>query len=295
MKLARYLAALCCAWLLVVTPDAVAADRGLPTGQPTDLPAGHGEPTGLPSSIAALGDSITRGFNACGFYVDCTRRSWSTGDDRSVDSHRLRLRELGVVPTGEANLARTGARSYALPEQARRAVEVGAQYVTIEIGANDACAPTEAGMTPLADYRRNIAAALSILHEELPRTRVFVASIPDLWRLWAVGHGSWYARRAWDRFDICQSMLAHAGSSDAADVQRRGRVRTRTILYNDILAAACADYGPLCKFDDQAVFDTSFTRSQLSKWDFFHPSEKGQALLAEITWEHGFFWHPTSG
>jgi hypothetical protein len=35
----------------------------------------------LPRSMAALGDSISRGFDACGFYADCSFRSWSTGDD----------------------------------------------------------------------------------------------------------------------------------------------------------------------------------------------------------------------
>ena len=43
-------------------------------------------------SMAAMGDSITRGFNACGFYVDCPSRSWSTGTNTTVNSHYLRLR-----------------------------------------------------------------------------------------------------------------------------------------------------------------------------------------------------------
>src|SRR5215217_334993 len=44
-----------------------------------------------PTKMASLGDSITRGFNACGFYFDCTARSWSTGSYSSVNSHYRRL------------------------------------------------------------------------------------------------------------------------------------------------------------------------------------------------------------
>lgn len=39
------------------------------------------DPGPPPTSMASLGDSITRGFNACGWYVDCTSRSFSTGDN----------------------------------------------------------------------------------------------------------------------------------------------------------------------------------------------------------------------
>lgn len=278
MRVGRVVTTLVTAAALFVPPSAIAA------------PAPRAEPgTELPTSIASLGDSITRGFNACGFYVDCTRRSWSTGDDGDVHSHRRRLQDGGVDLTRQTNLARSGARSDALAGQAASAVATGAQYVTIEIGANDACRRSEADMTPVEDYRRNIRAGLAVLREGLPSARVFVASLPDLRRLWEVGHGKWYVRKAWDKLDVCPSMLGRPGSNNPEDVDRRDRVRTRTMLYNEVLAEECAAYGPFCRFDDNAVFRTKFTRGQLSKWDFFHPSTAGQRLLAAITWESGFF------
>ena len=45
-----------------------------------------------PNSMASMGDSITRGFNACGWFSDCTSRSFSTGSDTAVNSHYLRIR-----------------------------------------------------------------------------------------------------------------------------------------------------------------------------------------------------------
>jgi lysophospholipase L1-like esterase len=246
------------------------------------------DPDRMPTSIAALGDSITRGFNACGFYRDCPRRSWSTGAAGEVDSHRTRLEQRGAV-LQQANLAKSGARSDALAGQAARAVEAGADYVTIEIGANDACTRSPDDMTSVEDFRRNIQAGLAVLRERAPDARVFIASIPDLNRLWSVGHTSWYIRKVWAELDICQSMLARSNSQDYVDVMRRGRVRTRTIDFNNVLAQLCDEFGPNCRFDQKAVFRTTFTRAQLSHWDFFHPSAEGQRLLADITWRNGFF------
>ncbi len=242
----------------------------------------------VPSSVVALGDSITRGFNACGFYVDCTRRSWSTGDDSDVASQRLRLRDLGGA-AGQANLARSGARADALVGQATAAVAERAQYVTIEIGANDACRSEAARMTPVEDFRRQIDSGLTVLRSGAPDALVFVASIPDLKRLWEVGHGKWYVRKAWSKLGVCPSMLARPSSKSEADVARRDLVRNRVVAYNAALAAACDEYGPRCRFDRNAVFDTRFTLGQLSRWDFFHPNTSGQRVLADVTWRAGFF------
>src|SRR5688500_14883985 len=105
----------------------------------------------VPSSMSSLGDSITRGFNACGWYVDCTSRSWSTGG--SVNSHYTRIRALQPAITGRNfNDARTGARMADLNGQAQTAVARGVQYVTILVGANDACRSTEGSMTPVTPF-----------------------------------------------------------------------------------------------------------------------------------------------
>lgn len=41
-----------------------------------------------PKSVAAVGDSITRGFDACTVLADCPEVSWATGSDAQVDSSR---------------------------------------------------------------------------------------------------------------------------------------------------------------------------------------------------------------
>lgn len=266
----------------------VLLQAGVPAQAVSDLAAQ--ESIALPTSMAALGDSLTRGYNACGFYRDCPDHSWSTGGDigdGGVPGHHARLVAAGAPLSSVANLARSGASVDELAGQARTAVAAGADYVTILIGANDICRPEESQMTEVVAFRLSLARALTVLAER--DTRVFVASIPDLKRLWDVGHRHRVVRAVWSRFAVCPTMLARPGSYDAADIGRRDRVRKRIVALNAQLAAACRAYGPLCRFDNHAVFRAHFGFDLVSKWDFFHPNRGGQRLLAEITWQRGEF------
>jgi lysophospholipase L1-like esterase len=246
-----------------------------------------------PSSMASMGDSITRGFNACGFYLDCTSRSFSTGDQTSVNSHYRRILAVNPAIQGKNfNDAETGATASDMPVQAATVAGRGVGYVTILIGANDACADSEAGMTPVTTFRGHIDTALATLKGGVPNAKILIMSIPDLRRLWEVGKGNALARTAWSLLNICQSMLANPTSTAAADTARRDRVRQRVIEYNGQLAAACAAYGSNCRYDGGAVFGYPFTLSHISGWDYFHPDTDGQTVLAGVTAAAGFTWTP---
>lgn len=243
-----------------------------------------------PSSMAALGDSITRAFNACGWYVDCPSRSWSTGSSSLVNSHYLRILAKNPALSGRNdNDARTGAKMTDLNGQAAVAAAQAVDYVTIEMGANDACTSTEAAMTPVSTFRAQLEQALATLAAQRSTAAIFVASIPDLKRLWQIGKSNFGALTAWSIGGICQSMLAKPLSNAQADVDRRNRVRQRVIDYNTALAQACAGYAT-CRFDGNAVFNYPFTLSHVSGWDYFHPNTTGQRVLAEITYAAGFGW-----
>ena len=255
------------------------------------LPAVPASAASPPSSMAAMGDSITRAFNACGWYVDCTYRSFSTGGSSLINSHYLRILAKNPAISGHNyNDARSGAKASAMPEQAATAVSQGVEYVTILIGANDACTSSESTMTSVDAYRDSIHTALATLKSGLPNARVAVISIPNVYRLWYIGHTNAGALSAWSLYGICQSMLYRASSTSSADEARRQRVRQRVIDYNTVLAQACTDYGANCKFDGNAVFDYNFTLSQVSAWDYFHPNAAGQAVLARISYTAGFNW-----
>ncbi|MFG2003311.1 SGNH/GDSL hydrolase family protein [Spirillospora sp. NPDC048911] len=242
----------------------------------------------VPARMASLGDSITRGFNACGWYSDCPSRSWSTGSTSSVNSHYLRLRAQNSALTAY-NDARSGAKIADLNGQAQTAVSQQAGYVTILMGANDACTSSESSMTSVADYETRFRGAMSTLKTGMPSALVFVASVPDIKRLWEVGRTSAAARTAWSAFGICQSMLANPTSTAAADTARRDRVRQRVIAFNQVLSTVCAEYGANCRFDGDALFSYPFTLSQVSGWDYFHPNTSGQTVLAQESWVRSFW------
>jgi lysophospholipase L1-like esterase len=236
------------------------------------------------TSMAALGDSITQAAMTCsGYTVTCPANSWSTGSNTTVVSHLQRLKALGAPTTGVYNDSVSGSLSSALPGQAATAAGQGAKYVTIEIGANDACTRTVAAMTPTATFRANIDAALTTLKNSAAAPQIFVASIPSLQQLYDVNKGSSTARFTWSIFGICQSMLANPSSTSVTDTNRRAAVQTRVNEYNAQLQQACAAV-PTCRYDGGAVAAYKFTKADISTKDYFHPSLTGQATLARITW-----------
>ncbi|GGS76368.1 lipoprotein [Planobispora rosea] len=268
------------AGVMAVAPVPAHAAGGAPARGPAAV---RTAPVAVAQTVmASLGDSITRGFNACGFYVDCPSRSWSTGTSARVNSHYLRLRadDSSLVAYNDA---RSGARIADLPGQAEQAVSQRAGYVTILMGANDACTSSEAGMTSVADFEASFRTAMRTLVTGLPEASIFVASIPDVGRLWEVGKDDSSARAAWAAFGICQSLLARPRSTDQADVDRRARVRQRVADFNAVLAGVCAEQ-VMCRYDGGAVFGYPFELSHVSPWDYFHPNTAGQRLLAEVTY-----------
>jgi lysophospholipase L1-like esterase len=235
-----------------------------------------------PPSIAALGDSISQATAACG-YRNCPTYSWSTGSSSTVKSHASRLRAAGATTLAVYNDSVTGVKAAGLLAQAQAAVTQQAQYVTVQIGANDACTPTVAGMTPTAAFGASVLAALQKVNQGTPTARIFVASIPNLKRMWALSQAKSGARLVWAAGRICQSMLAKPTSTAAADTARRDQVQARVDEYNVALATACASVAN-CTFDNYAVANFTFAAGHISILDYFHPSISGQAKLAEITW-----------
>ncbi|MCZ9339635.1 GDSL-type esterase/lipase family protein, partial [Streptomyces sp. TRM76130] len=103
-----------------------------------------------PDSVAAVGDSITRGFDACTVLSDCPEVSWATGDSAEVDSLAVRLLGRKRAASRSWNHAVTGARMADLAGQMARAARHRPELVAVLVGANDACRPTVSAMTPVA-------------------------------------------------------------------------------------------------------------------------------------------------
>lgn len=259
--------------------EAAAATTRPPVPKPTPTWNAH------PASIAALGDSITRGFDACSLLADCPEVSWVTGTRAQVDSIAGRVLA-GAGAADSWNLARSGARMSDLPDQAVAAAAKKPSMVTVLMGSNDACRDSAADMTPVADFRADFTRAMTGLHSASPKSQVFVASIPDLKRLWEVGKENPLGKQIW-KLGICPSMLRDADSVSRSAQTRRDAVRARVVAYNRVLKEVCAQYEH-CRYDGGAVFDYRFSSDELSSWDWFHPNAQGQAQLARILYTAAF-------
>ena len=235
-----------------------------------------------PASMAAVGDSITRGFDACSVLSDCPEVSWATGSDKAVNSLAVRLLGASGAAARSWNYAVSGSRMTDLPAQMTKAAVHKPALVTVMAGANDACRASVAAMTSVADFRASFARALRTLRTTAPRSQVYVASVPDLKRLWSQGRGNAMGKAVW-KLGICPSMLGDPDAVDSAATARREKVRGRVEAYNSALKEVCAT-DRLCRFDGGAVFGFDFGARQLSPWDWFHPSRDGQARLAEIAY-----------
>ena len=245
---------------------------------------------GYPNSIASTGDSITRAFNTGGFpFTDAPANSWSTGTNTSVNSHYSRILAANPAVSGHnPNDAKSGAKMTDLNGQATTVNTQAVDYVTILMGANDVCTSSEAAMTPVDTLRTQFQSALTTLTAGSPNTRIFVASIPNIYNLWSVLKDNGSARFVWGLYGICQSMLANPTSTAQADVDRRAAVDQRERDFDGALETVCAIYAQ-CRFDGNAVFNVAFSSADISTRDYFHPSLTGQKDIATVTWTAGFW------
>jgi lysophospholipase L1-like esterase len=242
-----------------------------------------------PSSMAAIGDSITRAYDVCCSYGDHPNQSWSTGYAwyDGITSHYERIQGQNSAITGHAyNDAVTGAKMSAAATQASNAVAQGAEYVTILLGANDLCTSFASTMTSTEVFRGQFESAMRTLATGLPSAHIFVGSIPNIYQLWQVLHTNSLARFVWAVAEICPSMLA-PGITES----QRQQVVAREQAFNQILADVCAQY-ERCRWDGNAIYNYAFSGSQISTLDYFHPSLSGEAALANVSWAKS--WWSTS-
>lgn len=248
--------------------------------------------TAYPRSMASTGDSITRAYNTGWLpYTDNPGASWSTGTSSTVRSHYTRLLAFQRLISGHAyNDAKSGAKMVDLAGQMTTVAGQHVDYVTVLMGGNDVCTSSESTMTTVTNFRAQFTNAMNVITSKAPSTRVYVVSIPNVYQLWNVLKDNGTARAVWWTFGVCQSMLANPDSTAQADVDRRARVLQRDMDFNAALADICALY-TRCRFDNDAVFNTTFAASDITTRDYFHPSVSGQAKLAAVSWNAGY-WAP---
>lgn len=231
--------------------------------------------------ILVLGDSVTLAVNACP--ADdriCAEASWATGG-AEVDSLARRV-DAQHPGASVASLARDGARLSTALDNLDRVLAEDPELVIVFLGANDACAPSLAEMTEPVAFRDQLVRLLDAL-EERSNPRVLVVEVPDLENVWEQSHRNRKAVRVWGSTPACRSLLADADDTGPTGEARRARVSERVAEFNAAIRAVCAER-PRCTTDGGAVHDYPFHSSDLSAIDFFHPSEDGQRVIAELIW-----------
>lgn len=235
-----------------------------------------------PTSVVAMGDSITQAATTCLLTVTCPENSWATGTNSSVNSIAARLRAKNIF-TRSGNVAVSGAKIADLKGQANLTVLQRPQLVTIMIGANDACGAV-GGVTTAASFQVDVQSVLTTLQNGLPsRSKIVVASIPNLQYLYDLFVGDSAARDTWTTLPLCPAMTQNPGSNAPADVARRAATAQRVIDFNTSLQSVCATKSK-CIWDGLKTYNYKFQTTDVGKLDYFHPSVAGQATIAREAW-----------
>ncbi|GAA4753611.1 hypothetical protein GCM10025783_28140 [Amnibacterium soli] len=271
----------CVACTAPAGPAPASSAASAPVAAPSS-PQAAPSPPGRSMTVAVLGDSLSRGYNACSHFGDCPSVSWSGGTDDRVDSVATRLGAAAGARVTVRNLARSGATVSDLARQATEAVTLQPDLVTLLIGANDVCRATVADMTSTEDYTTAVSAALQQIAQYSPDTVVLVASIPDVTALLPVAAGNPTARFLWAQGG-CATALQDPQSTAPDAVERRAAVSARIREYDAALAGACGVL-PRCVTDGGALHRYTPTLQQLSAFDRFHPSVAGLRELAQLEW-----------
>ena len=235
----------------------------------------------LTFTIGALGDSITTAFNAAAS-ANNPSHSWVTGD-AGVVSHRVRLMKafpsLQVIPH---NVAVAGARGDSLAGQVTSLLvrPPPPDYVSILIGANDLHAWLMSGEygAALTRFQLDVQEAIQRLIVANPRVLVVLSGIPNQSRVLALA--------------LCNSggpaarLLAELPADLLAKLKHGYRERWERA--NAALAAVASKFPANVRFVAKTP-RVQFDSEHLSSIDFYHPSVAGQRLIAEVTWEQGWF------
>jgi DNA-binding beta-propeller fold protein YncE/lysophospholipase L1-like esterase len=235
-----------------------------------------GASAAVPSKVTALGDSITQAFQTCTqAFTDCPENSWATGTSSTVKSVFFRIKEKNSSATA-TNRSVTGAKVASLNEQAKKAVSDKPEFVTILIGANDACANPS---TSQSSFSSSFQAAINTLEEGLPGVRIYVGSIPNLFHLWEIFHTNSTATGSWELTKECPGIMTEPTSEGTTAKNRRAATLAAEEGYDATMASIC-NATSNCQWDNGTFFKAQFVASEVSTNDYFHPSIAGQASLA---------------
>ncbi len=263
-----------------------------PTETPTAAPA---QPS-LPSLLAAIGDSYSQAYSVSPQYrYDHPEFSWVVGTAArdGVQSLLERFRALGASPA-VVDAATSGRKMSDAPRQASLVVAAAKKlgpgetaYVTFELGTNDLC---DVLITEPAAFEQQLATAMTTLRTGLPAgSRILMLALPDFPHFHEMTQADAATRAALLLPKNSNRCPPYLGTYGSATTESSNYYLTK---YDDILKAACdlvnagaTPHRLTCTYDVSKLAESDFTATDLSTYDYFHPSLTGQAKMAESAWQ----------
>jgi len=230
--------------------------------------------------------------------------SWASGED--IDSHFVRLRDWMAIHAPSRTLERLNAsfpgdRTDKLEMQAQQIADAMATgdyselaYVTVLIGANDACDDLARTPDQLAVIQANLQKSLKLLND-IPQVAasaapvpVLVSSlprIPDLGREEITAHDTVFGlscKRVRDEIQKSCVPLT-VWSEPAARQERLQLVDGVNRAIQEVVAQAAAATPHLSVVYSSTLFRRRVALGEVAA-DCFHPNEKGQNGIAAALW-----------
>jgi len=289
---------------------------------------------GTPGNQFNIGDSIGEGEAAYGVIGEPYHEVvWSTGYDGGDDVNSLNERfeksaaddyyENNSDRDGIFNLADSGAVMADFVSQAQGVVAAAtlmpsgeAGMVTVFLGSNDVCAPSNLEMTDPGVFEAQFRAGLDELAgSDLTRTaQIHVSGLPAIYWLWNAKRDNLLCRWIIWPFVPCENLLDGSRDDCASDISREDPdmiypgdgsncVRRKQFhaairdIYNPALRRVVEEYresGKLPNIRYTDIFDVRFYSEHVNDDDCFHPSEAGHARLAENEWTRTHWGHPAA-
>jgi lysophospholipase L1-like esterase len=294
---------------------------------------------GTPGNQFNIGDSIGEGEAAYNSAFNITptpnhETVWSTGYDGGDSVNSLNERFENSAPVeyyennssrdGIFNLAESGAVMADFLSQVQGVIAAAsltpsgeAGMVTVLLGSNDVCAPSNLEMTDPGVFETQFRAGLEELaaSEATRLAQIHVSGIPAIYWLWVAKYDNFVCQTFIWPFVPCQNLLENANDNDCVnsassedpdtiypgdggDCERRKLFHAAIRdTYNPALSRVVAEYresGKLPNIRYTDIFDVRFYSEHVNNGDCFHPSEAGHALLAENEWSRTHWGHPAA-
>jgi hypothetical protein len=212
-------------------------------------------------------------------------------------SHYLRILAANPKIKGHSyGFAKDGSQTEDLVRQAHLAVSVRAKYVTIETGGNDICQ----GHTPVAvpTVRARVTAALQVLRQGLPNSRIFLTSIPWEVKTYDAVYGPYFVAHGYtsDGSTCDPRYDANGVPAPSQEASLQGAVDS----YDAVYQQTCAQFVH-CRYDGGALgaikavlADFAFLNPN-DPFVYSHPSVQGHAKMAAASWPPTFDFTDATG